>query len=173
MLNNHRELIKDLHATFYRKSYSEDKNGFDFLSELSNMILSKTQFVSTDNKDDTQTEITEIYDEIFTPYRAQLGPFYRSLYHFIKYTDESEIQNKKKYIDIVQAQMSDGEQYSLLYNGISIGFGFEKLLPLLDKYSFLENIPSRGSNFDKQKDMFYPNTNFKYYSVSLTLSDIN
>lgn len=105
--------------------------------------------------------INKSYNEIFKGKEAELGHYFRHLYHILKYVVESSIQNKKKYIDIIQAQMSDNELYVTFNNGIS-EYGNKRFLPILDKYHFFENIRSRGEIFDKIKNQFYPNTSFKY-----------
>ena len=107
--------------------------------------------------------IEESYGVIFDGQESKLGHYFRHLYHIVKYTHESEVPNKKKYIDILQAQMSDDELYLAFYNAI-YKHGREKFLPLLDEYGFFENIRSRSKNFDIHKKAFFPRTEFKHDS---------
>jgi hypothetical protein len=51
-------------------------------------------------------------------------------------------------------KMSDAELYGLFYNAIC--YSHEKRLPILEDYSFLENIERKSLSFDFQKKMFYP-----------------
>jgi hypothetical protein len=104
---------------------------------------------------------------VFSTYKDQLGHYFRHLYHLLKFTDEAIFKgSNKKYIDIIQAQMSDDELYLMFYNCIS-ELGKSKVLTLIDEYSFLENIRSRGEIFDNQKRIFYPKTKFKNNSDKL------
>jgi oligoendopeptidase F len=84
---------------------------------------------------------------------VELGHYSRHLYHIVKYVNESAVSDKKKYTDIIQAQMSDNELYATLYNAIS-EYRNTKFLPLLDKYGFFENIRNRGKVFDRLKEFF-------------------
>jgi hypothetical protein len=147
--------------------------GQAFFERLAAKLTHDYQFSSTvGTKEETRNIINEYYEERFALAGTTLGPYYRHLYHFIKYTNSSQIFNQKqKYMDIIQAQMSDAELYCLFYNGIC--YGSEKLLPLLDTYSFLENIERKTLVFDSHKKMFYPNTNFKYHTKDVALSENN
>lgn len=62
----------------------------------------------------------------------------------------------------VQAQMSNNELYISFYNGISI-YGRKKMLPLMDKYSFLENLKDNDFTTKSHQSYFYRNTKFKSY----------
>jgi len=114
-----------------------------------------------ENKQKMSERINTSYNRIYKQKEAELGHYFRHLYHILKYVHESEIPFKKKYIDIIQAQMSDNELYVAFYNGIS-EYGKKRFLPMLDSYQFFENIRSRGVMFDKHKEIFYPSTAFKY-----------
>lgn len=64
----------------------------------------------------------------------------------------------KEYIDILQAQLSNDELYLLALNGIS-NYGRRKMLPLVDKYSVLENFnPNDDKLITRLLSIFYVNT---------------
>lgn len=94
-----------------------------------------------------------------------LGYYFRHLYHIFKYVDNSNVPDeiKKRYIDVIQAQMSDNELYLCFINSYS-EYGKKRFKPLLEKYHFFENIKSYGFNFDKLKKELYPQTEFKEFS---------
>ena len=141
-------IVKLLYNCFDGQTLTYIKNG----KEVKNV---------EENKGDNQIIIDTYYNDVYKGKEAELGHYFRHLYHILKYTHESNIVTKKKYIDIVQAQMSDDELYLVFYNGIS-KFGKEKLQPFLEEYGFLENIRSRGKIFDLHASQFYPKTKFKY-----------
>lgn len=69
-----------------------------------------------------------------------LGHYFRILYNILKFVDESDLLNKKHYTNIVRSQISTYEHILIFYNGLSEN-GAEKLKPLIEKYSFLNNMP--------------------------------
>ena len=91
---------------------------------------------------DIQRKIEAIYGLFFQRYHYVIGHYYRHLYHiisFVKEFDESRSEFNgisKKYVNFIQAQMSSFEMMLLFYNAIS----FPKLLALLIKFNFLENL---------------------------------
>lgn len=114
-----------------------------------------------ENEDIMQEEIDEYYNEIYRGRESELGHYFRSLYHLIKFVDQSKVNNKQRYIDLIQAYLTDAELHCTFYNGIAI-YGRDKFKPLLDKYSFLENIKPKGNIFNRHFETFYPKTYLKY-----------
>ncbi len=177
LLQNQREIVKSIKNYIYTDKVVVDtmkykaEEYFEMIAGIlnSHFDASPGKFINEmgddlsllENKEQTFKRINKIYDETYRGKEAVLGHYFRHLYHIIKYVSESEIQNKKKYIDIIQAQMNDNELYVTFYNCISI-YGKDKFLPLLDRYHFFENLRSRGKRFDRHKKLFYPSTKFKY-----------
>lgn len=93
------------------------------------------------NSLETRRKIEEVYDTAFITESDQLGHYFRSLYHLLKYIKEHcpKDEDKKLYFDLVQAQMNTDELYLTCINGIS-NYGRKKLHPLLNDSSFLENL---------------------------------
>lgn len=113
------------------------------------------------NKKQMLSEIDDVYDELYKGKESNLGHYFRSLYNIFKFIDESEIKNKEKYFNLLQAFLSDSELHLLFYNGIG-RHGRDKFLSILDNYSFLENIHPKGEEFEEHFQMFYPET-YKNY----------
>lgn len=163
LLDNQREIVKSLSGFFREPNGGKNVKveSYSYIKAFSNEIAPKVNKV--DNVGDyitCQKEISKEYVSVYKNSADQLGHYFRHLYHIVKYTDESDLDDKKKYIDIVQAQMSNNELYSVFYNSIS-DFGIRKLLPLLKKYQFFENITSKSKVFDLHASLFYPGTDFK------------
>ncbi len=93
----------------------------------------------------------------------QLGAYFRHVYNILLFIDESGVDNKQKYCNLLYAQMSDRELFAIFYNCIS-DRGFDKFKPLADKYKMFENMESTGFVFEKHCKIFYPNIAFKYKS---------
>ncbi len=131
-LNNKAENIKGLdYIHFVRSSIEKDidkvckeKDAFNILNSL-----------------ETRKKIEGVYKTAFLAESDQLGHYFRSFYHLLKYIKEQcpIEENKKMYFDLVQAQMNTDELYLTCINGIS-SYGRKKLYPLLNDSSFLENL---------------------------------
>ena len=139
------------------------QNEFDGLvNQLVKETDRKLDKTGQSEKEILQTQVDEVYDKLYKSKESELGHYFRSLYHLLKFIDESKINNRSKYFDIIQAFLSDSELYVIFYNGIG-RHGREKLLPIMDKYSFLENIHPKGKEFNLHMKVFYPIT-FRNYS---------
>lgn len=70
--------------------------------------------------------------------------YFRNLYHLICHVENSLLldSEKRKYIGIIQAQMSDEELLTMLFNVIHyiVNNGNEGYFTILDTYNFFENI---------------------------------
>jgi len=76
-----------------------------------------------------------IYDE----YQGILGHYFRALYNLFKLVDQSGVDNKKFYTNLVRAQLSNYELVILFYNCLG-KHGKEKFKPLIERYAIFDNI---------------------------------
>lgn len=81
------------------------------------------------------------YENLFAEYEAQLGHYFRHLYHVIKFIDLSAVEDKRRYTTFVRAQLSSVELQLLFYNCLS-RFGSENFKPLVEKYGLLKPLPA-------------------------------
>lgn len=163
LITNQREIRKGLHGYVYvdhgnDNGWDTNPSGDGYIKAVSEELDKKLTIF---NSDDLQKTIDSAYGQEYKDKAGELGHYFRHLYHIVKYTHESDVANKKKYVDILQAQMSDDELFLTFYNAI-YKHGKDEFLPLLDEYGFFENIRSRGENFDKHKAFFFPKTIFKH-----------
>jgi len=145
------KLSKEIHKKF-------DDNPDNILEQLVNPIEFKNIL---EDKTAMQEIIDSFYNELYHGRESELGHYFRSLYHLVKFVNDSLIGNKKRYIDLIQAYLTDAELHCTFYNGIAI-YGRKHFQRLLDDYSFLENIKPKGDIFEKQFEMFYPKTFINY-----------
>ena len=130
----------------------------DALSEL-NYIQDE---VTEDNKVMLKNRVNELYMDFFLPNVSNLGHYFRHLYHILKFVDDSQLSDSKKYADLLQSQLSNDELYLLAINGIS-NYGRKRMLPLMDKYGLLENYNANGDMLTvRLLSIFYQNTKSKY-----------
>lgn len=130
----------------------------DALSEL-NYIQDE---VTEENKVMLKNRVNELYMEFFIPNVSNLGHYFRHLYHILEYIDDSQLFDSKRYADLLQSQLSNDELYMIAINGIS-NCGRKKMLPLMDKYEFLENYNANGDMLMvRLLSIFYKKTRVKY-----------
>ena len=156
--------IKDTYKglKFFEKLSEKIMLHYNNNSEIEEFLLDGSKYdQSLLNKEEMQKEIDKYYNELYLGKESELGHYFRSLYHLVKFVDGSSIENKKRYIDLIQAYLTDAELHCTFYNGIAI-YGRERFKPLLDKYSFLENIKPKGKIFERHFELFYPKTFIKY-----------
>jgi len=101
-------------------------------------------------------------------YEASLGHYFRTLYHIIKFVNESDAlktesaaadyKNRRRYTSLVRAQLSAFELELLFYNGISPNG--EKFKPLIEKYGLLENFDTKHLLNPNHED-FYTKSAFE------------
>ncbi len=89
----------------------------------------------------TTNQSIDAYDRFYTKDKSDMSHYFRTIYHIIKFIDNSEINNKKQYVSIARAQLSSYEQILIFYNCLH-GNGSEKFKPLIEKYALFKNIDS-------------------------------
>ncbi len=123
----------------------ENESGIQFFQTLS--LLMSNLFYRThkgDNvfgKDPNEEKLIRIYKKAYHQYKAILGHYFRNLFHIVRIVDENQLldeNQKKDYLKILRAQLSQYELVLLAYNALT-NYG-EKFYPLINKYELLKNI---------------------------------
>ena len=127
------------------------------------------EHIREDEGDAHELAINMICDKVLHDPEVEphLAHYYRQLYHIVKFVDESEIEDKSRYTDFVQAQMDNDELVLLAYNGLNErGENFKSLI---EKYGLLENL-APGSFFHREHFGLYEKGAFgnKEYNHSIT-----
>lgn len=165
LLQNQRSILLSL-------TYNEVKGNsfFNKVAEELQVRLMEREYdldsITYKNRFQEEDIVCSIYEQVYNIYGSQLGHYFRNLYHLLSYVEHSAIEDKKQYIDLVQAQLSNAELFVLFYNGIS-RYGKKRLYPILEDYGLLENVNySEFDYFARHQGIFYPKTQFKYGSYS-------
>ncbi|SDM78338.1 putative phage abortive infection protein [Maricaulis salignorans] len=87
-------------------------------------------------------DFDEGYKTFYQQNGHELGHYFRTLYNIIKFIDQSDVQNKNFYTNLVRAQLSDREAALLYLNGLST-HGSEKFKPLIERYKLLKNVDKK------------------------------
>ncbi|MHC4394561.1 MAG: putative phage abortive infection protein [Planctomycetota bacterium] len=80
------------------------------------------------------------YMAFFKNHQSDLGHYFRNLYNIIKFIENSSMEDKQMYTNLVRAQISSFEHALLFYNGLS-DLGCEKFKPLIERDALLKNMP--------------------------------
>lgn len=173
LLSNQRTILMTCKGTFYdSRSMSSKQRGvvlsdYQYIDKIAEELrLQMLNFeydpslLDGENINLIRIVINDYYLEVFSKQTSQLSHYFRHLYHILKYVETSNVQDKRKYTDLVQAQMSNNELYIAFYNGISI-YGRKRMLPLMDQYSFLENLKDTDYTTKRHRELFYKKTTFK------------
>lgn len=99
--------------------------------------------------------VTTFYEsDFFKTREAQLGPYFRNLYHLFKFVADSDITNKRRYTSLARAQLSNMELFFLFYNCLSeYGEGFKKHA---EDFGIFEHLPETTLIDKKHKELFDP-----------------
>jgi hypothetical protein len=147
LLNLHNQNVTQMQIVVERDfGSSPEYRGRECFKALHH-ILHNVYGTRTGEYETNVERVAEFYSKMFEVYQASLGHYFRTLYHVIKFVDESdtlklgnaeaEKKNRRRYTSLARAQLSAFELELLFYNGIS-PYG-EKFKPLIEKYGLLEN----------------------------------
>ena len=100
------------------------------------------------------------YGKFYEPYKSEIGHYFRTLYHTVRFVDQSSTtdRGKKDYAGLLRAQFFSSELLLLFYNGLS-KYGWDKLKPLIEEYARLEQVPTRellSPNHASRVDLYKP-----------------
>lgn len=167
MLSRQREIYRDI-------------DGYNLFLKLRADI--ETHFRTSSNEYNfTKEESEELFANYFSYHISSKQAclhYFRHLYHIIKYVHSDRIilpDDKKRYIDMIQAEMSDDELFISFFNVIWWHYKFQKkdYLILLDTYSFFENLQSPGKWFDVCKTQLFVRTKWKHSTLQYKGDDLD
>lgn len=186
LVNSHNEIVKNLDyrklkgneiissgKDYFKSIYREEfvrciqdfeKDNYmpDYLKETGAAGSPDDYDIVRENFHIKLSEIISIYDEIFQHREGDLGHYFESLTHLLSFiNDETVIQDKLKYGDIVRAQISAFELVFIFYQGLS-----NSDLPLknlIERFGLLKNL-NLTYLFNKEHTQNYLPSAFDYSS---------
>lgn len=90
-------------------------------------------------KHDAIIYINAAYRVFFSDAQPEIGPYFRNLFNILKFVHNSQVDEKKMYVNFIRSQMSTYQLAVLFYNCLSIN-GVEKFKPLIEHYEFFEDM---------------------------------
>ena len=119
---------------------------------------------------DLEKTIISTYESFYANYHYNLGHFFRFVYHIVKYVIDNygKDEDRKMYLGILQAQLSNDELGLLFFNCISKysinSKGEHKFHEWVDRYQLLQNIDVQNI-INAEYIAFYPETTFKFIKI--------
>lgn len=114
-------------------------------------------------------EVAKKYEEFYKDHQQNLGHYFRYVYNIIKYildtSNRLSREDQKRYLGILQSQLSNDEMGLIFYNVLSkhgrSSKGEYKFLRLLDDHGLLENMDGQSLK-EEWHHWFFPQTTFKF-----------
>jgi hypothetical protein len=136
-----------------------------FYNRLRNHIGNNGARPSFSNAETTLSFIKSEYEKLYLEIQHDVGHYFRHLYHIISfvnnhYIDQDDYAAKRRYTNLVRAQLSSHELTMLFYNCLS-EHGVEKFKPLVEHYALLKNMDTRLL-IDRQHADFYAPSAYGY-----------
>lgn len=133
MLDLLRDVVKDVRIG----SEEKPKTGLRGFSYALTMVYSHYEYRTVD-------VIRRNYKSMYRDYSNYFAHYFRLSYHILKYIDESDVADKKLYVRIFRANLSNAELVMLGLNA-AFGSGSQKFLPLMAKHALLHNISASSA----------------------------
>ncbi len=147
MLSQHNEMVRNLsylptsdnhlvgkEIIRYFVHKSGHFNGVGLINKICTIINVNSIVADVDKL----AQVSTHYNEIYNIRPNFFGVYYRSLYRIFVFIDNSKIENKEMYSDIIRSQLSDDEIMMLLVNGLSEKG--QKFKTYIEKYALLDNL---------------------------------
>ena len=144
MLSLHNEILKGIEIRDQLKFPGRD--AFDKIYG----ILKSDSIMSSGN----ERHINSAYMKMYNRFQNEIGHYFRNLYNILKFIQNSDVEDKKMYSNLLRAQLSSNELAVLFYNGLS-EMGKDKFKPLMEEFSFLKNLPENLIfNIEEHKKLY-------------------
>ena len=85
-------------------------------------------------------EIIKSYHLFYSKNENTIGSYYRLLYSIMSLTENSSVEDKRLYFNLIRAQLSSSELWLLILFGLSI-HGRDSVKPYIEKYDLLKHLP--------------------------------
>ena len=139
----------DIVASLFTVHSSHERHGRDCLR----IMVLKIQQITGDNR--RSIRVDEIMDALNENEIPLLEQYFKQLYQTVKFIDDSEIEEKQRFANFIQAQLDYNELKLLAYKGLSKhGKDFKAVI---EKYGLLGNFAPA---------MFFDENHAKMYSGS-------
>lgn len=153
---------------FFQDQYHEDLDSNDDLKKITSSFNPLT--TNTAEIEQYKGLIATEYETLIEKSDCNIGYLFRYIYNAMKFVlddsyNKKDIKSRNRYLNILQAQLSNEELCFIFYDAISKygqnKDGEDKFRQMLDNTHFLENIDPVFL-LDRNHYKFYPKTAFKF-----------
>lgn len=158
LLRNHSEIVRsiDLRAA----DGNPTSTGRECLNIYYNRFIKRfRQRRSEDISPNDLVHIKNTYRNFLQHSEGDLGHYFRSLLYLVVFVDESHIENKRIYTNLIRAQMSFGEIGLLFYSALSDDAS-PKMKPLIEKYALLKALRKDSLGDPLAHPFYYSETSY-------------
>ncbi|MFA6020154.1 MAG: putative phage abortive infection protein [Rhodospirillales bacterium] len=142
MLEMHNDILNSIDIVVYHMTRGDEllrgRDCFVSLPERQRNYYNKGSRNIYDKSDVIHESLASVLSKFWLNTSHELGHYYRYLYNLIKFVDAYE-GDKRFYMKIIRAQLSNHELALLFYNCLS-EHG-EDMKPLVEKYALLKHMP--------------------------------
>ncbi|MYC78883.1 hypothetical protein F4X10_24215 [Candidatus Poribacteria bacterium] len=168
LLSMHSEIVNSM------KLPREDLSGRECFGYLFQGLKNTLEIAIGQGRPKTEVFNATYEEEFFSVFQPYVGHYFRHLYNVIKFVheheffDEKESKEKKRYTNLIRAQLSSDELGVLFYNCLSDrGVKFKDLV---ENYALFEDMPSEVFIDPEDKERYDPSAYgemlYKWDSIS-------
>ncbi len=139
LLHLHNEIVGAIRVRIGHFENAREVIGRAAVGALFNQFISREHHHHFPGEEKPKNRIDD-YDLFHSIHHETIGHYFRNIYQILKFVDESSVDNKRFYTNLLRAQLSSDELGLLFYNCLS-KIGVEKFKPLLERYALLEHLP--------------------------------
>jgi len=137
MIESWRSLVRSFYVDDRINGIGDGLSGRDLLKNITYRVENRWASIILERKDPLQDTIV-IYKETFDRFEAELGAYFRLLYHVFRLVDNSALENKQEYTDLLRAEISSPELKLLAFNALTENGA--KFMPLVRRYHLLKHM---------------------------------
>jgi hypothetical protein len=147
------EIFNNVRKDIYTFSCNDIKKGEMIFEILAEKLINHFAEVDIENLKDLE----DAYESFNEEYNLCLKYYFLNLYQVLNYIENDypskDEKQKKKYANIVRAQLSQNELFLLFYNGVGIvNIVGSEYKSLIEKYNFFEHVSIKSMVFVKGVD---------------------
>ncbi len=179
---NKSELIEKEGTSYYK--YANKELQYYIGQHLRKIVFEEPLNDSMTNEQklvEIKRHVVDAYHDFFSKHTSNLANYFRfsfNIISFVHFDENLSVKEKRKYINIIQAQMSSDELSLLFFNGI--GRHGDKYFDFIEEYNLLQNIDTNVMEDLEIYSKFYPKSvgffrfeNPSKRSIDEFISDLN
>lgn len=158
LLNFQRQIVSSMKGKIktQNNSSADDGVGLQYIDILVSNLIENNSFWNIIDSGESNQKIGNIVERYYFLEGKihTLDAYFKHLQQIIEFVDESKVLNKKKYIKIIQSQMSNNEIYICFINSFS-KYANDNFRNLLNKYDFFSYTINNDIHLDRIYNVLY------------------